>query len=429
MLFDLVFEGGGVRGIAFIGALEALAAGGHEIDRVMGTSVGGLTAALLATGHDVTSLREHVFNLETGRLSIADVLTPQPDFTQDEIDASATRRVLRDVDFPFVPNMLETTSDTLMARSLMTQERLHPLFSVLERMSVYSDGAWLAWLTERLNANAGGEDWASLGLAELYRRHGRSLTMIASDATSASMLVLNHGTAPDLPLRWAVRMTTSVPYLFPPVAWRPEWGLYRGRRVDGHLVVDGALLSQFPLELFLSPNPEVEAIMGVRKAGNNVLGLLLDETAPVPGVATAVSTLAQTLNSMPGLAFTRLLLQTLMSNANLSAGSPVESHVIRLPVMGVDPYGFDTKSEQLIPVINQAYNVTQDFLHGWQADPRSMLTTFQQQYVQVVAEKFVVSGDYYRVGDIINSTGIAIGEDAAASVEQALDDEQRPAPP
>jgi NTE family protein len=52
MLFDIVFEGGGMRGVAFVGALEALADSGHEFGRVMGSSVGGLAAALLSTGHD-----------------------------------------------------------------------------------------------------------------------------------------------------------------------------------------------------------------------------------------------------------------------------------------------------------------------------------------------------------------------------------------
>ena len=71
MLFDLVFEGGGVRGIAFLGALEALADNGHTFDRLMGTSVGGLTAALLATGHDVRSMRDLIFNPQSGRLAFS----------------------------------------------------------------------------------------------------------------------------------------------------------------------------------------------------------------------------------------------------------------------------------------------------------------------------------------------------------------------
>lgn len=417
MLFDLVFEGGGVRGVAFIGALEALIDDGHEFGRVMGASVGGLTAALLAAGHDIQSLRGHIFNFETGRLTVADVITPRAPFTQQEIDASVSRRLLREIDIPFIPNSIEESADTLLARRLMNAKQLRPLFAMLERMSIYSDEQWLDWLGASLNARAGGEDWASMGLAAFYQRTGRSLTVIASDISAAAMLVLNHSTAPDLPLKWAVRMTTSVPYLFTPVAWRSEWGMYRNRRVEGHMIVDGAVLSQFPIELFLSSSREIEEMMGKRDAGDNVIGLLLDETQAVPGVSTAVTPLAQRLGELPGLAFGSMLLRTLMTSSSTSKASPLASHVIRLPVMGIDPYGFEIEREKLIPIINHAYNATKDFLSGWQADPRSLLTQFEKQYVHVVAEKFVVSGDYYRIGDIVDSTGIAIGKEAQADVD------------
>ena len=41
--FDLVFEGGGAKGIVFVGALNALLAGGHSYRRLIGTSAGAIT--------------------------------------------------------------------------------------------------------------------------------------------------------------------------------------------------------------------------------------------------------------------------------------------------------------------------------------------------------------------------------------------------
>ena len=55
---DGVFEGGGVKGIAFVGALEA--AREHGIERwvnVAGTSAGAIIAALLAVGYRPDELR------------------------------------------------------------------------------------------------------------------------------------------------------------------------------------------------------------------------------------------------------------------------------------------------------------------------------------------------------------------------------------
>src|SRR5437763_14840961 len=49
---SLVFEGGGVKGIAYAGALEELDNRGitGEVTRVAGTSAGAITAALVALG-------------------------------------------------------------------------------------------------------------------------------------------------------------------------------------------------------------------------------------------------------------------------------------------------------------------------------------------------------------------------------------------
>ena len=56
---NLVFEGGGVKGIAYAGALEVLQEKGilPLIERVAGTSAGAITAALLAVGFTPAEIR------------------------------------------------------------------------------------------------------------------------------------------------------------------------------------------------------------------------------------------------------------------------------------------------------------------------------------------------------------------------------------
>jgi NTE family protein len=50
---NLVFEGGGVKGIAYVGALRQLEARGimEEIRRVGGTSAGAINAVMLSLGY------------------------------------------------------------------------------------------------------------------------------------------------------------------------------------------------------------------------------------------------------------------------------------------------------------------------------------------------------------------------------------------
>ena len=60
----------------------------------------------------------------------------------------------------------------------------------------------------------------------------------------------------------------------------PSWGKYQGRDVKGHAIVDGGLLSNFPIELFISDAPQVTHLMGP-KQDDPILGFLIDESQMV----------------------------------------------------------------------------------------------------------------------------------------------------
>src|SRR4051812_71346 len=55
---DLVFEGGGVKGIGLAGAFAALQQRGFAPKSVAGTSAGAITAALVAAGYSSAELDE-----------------------------------------------------------------------------------------------------------------------------------------------------------------------------------------------------------------------------------------------------------------------------------------------------------------------------------------------------------------------------------
>ena len=70
----------------------------------------------------------------------------------------------------------------------------------------------------------------------------------------------------------------SIPLVWDEVVLAKEWGEYRDRDVTGHVFVDGGMLSNFPLELFISGEPQVTNVMGPKQQ-NPVLGLMIDESA------------------------------------------------------------------------------------------------------------------------------------------------------
>jgi NTE family protein len=65
MIKNLVFKGGGVRGIAYAGALQVLEEKGilDSIEKVAGTSAGAITAMLVALNYDAAGIRELISNL------------------------------------------------------------------------------------------------------------------------------------------------------------------------------------------------------------------------------------------------------------------------------------------------------------------------------------------------------------------------------
>ncbi len=58
MKCDLVFEGGGAKGMVFVGALTEFEQQGLRPRRVVGTSAGAITATLLAAGYTANEMLE-----------------------------------------------------------------------------------------------------------------------------------------------------------------------------------------------------------------------------------------------------------------------------------------------------------------------------------------------------------------------------------
>src|SRR5437868_11761036 len=55
---DLVFEGGGVKGIALVGAVAVLEERGFQFQNLAGTSAGAIVATLLAAGYKAAEVRD-----------------------------------------------------------------------------------------------------------------------------------------------------------------------------------------------------------------------------------------------------------------------------------------------------------------------------------------------------------------------------------
>ncbi len=284
--FDLVFEGGGAKGIAFTGAITALLERGYGYGRLMGTSVGAVMATFMAAGYDGLEIRRALEERdEQGRPMLATFLSPPAPFPPEIVEQSVLRQWLRSADVPILPAFIEDFLDDQLMQALLKTPLNRSLFSFVEQGGWYGAENLVTYLTSKLSEGlfrGQPRAFGEMTLAEFYHATETELTLLASDTTRGRLMVLNHRTAPDCPLVLAVRMSTSVPLLWQEVIWQPEWGMYRGLDIAGNAIVDGGILSSFPIELFITTQPEWLEVMGPKQS-DRLIGMLIDEQLEVPG--------------------------------------------------------------------------------------------------------------------------------------------------
>ena len=161
MKYDLVFEGGGAKGMVFVGACEEFFRRGHSFDRLLGTSAGAITATLLAAGYTPEEMLAALTEKEGGKSVFAGFMGPPPPFTDEEILTGATRRLLDGVDFRFLFDSWEKKLDDKLARTLAASERFRHVLALVERGGWFAADRFVSWLRTKLDSGYGRERKAS----------------------------------------------------------------------------------------------------------------------------------------------------------------------------------------------------------------------------------------------------------------------------
>ena len=312
-VFDVVFSSGGTKAVAFAGAIEVLTRrGAHSVRRLAGTSAGAIACTLLASGYTAAECIK-AFGGVDGKSPFADFLEPPK--ADDVLEAvrgpdSETRELLRGAVVRAVDKFLDGVSekvprvgiglklavgvgrpelydkafDAFFAGEKAASTRLSHLLGFLEFGGFFDVKPVTDWITAMITAKVNGfrPDWS---MERFHAATGRDMTVVVADTTDKRALYLNHRTAPDCPLVDAVRMSMSIPMVWPEVPWRAEWGKYLGDAITGHFCVDGGAVLNMPIALFATPNdPAVKRVMGDPPVpAGNPLGLWLDDTLAVPG--------------------------------------------------------------------------------------------------------------------------------------------------
>jgi len=214
--------------------------------------------------------------------------------------------------------------------------------------------------------------FSKLSFAQLHAETGVDLTLVAADTADARMLILNRRTAPDCPVVWGARMSMSIPLLWQEVVWQPQWGLYRGKDIAGNTVVDGGLLSGFPIALFVSAQPEVTSVMGDKRS-LDVLGLLIDErlALPVTRMSAPAAKTGLGLGSLRTAQRAGRLINT-MTQAHDNAVIEAFAHLgVRLPARGYCTVEFGMSEARRGALVDAAYEATKQYLIRLESEPVS----------------------------------------------------------
>lgn len=230
---DAVFEGGGVKGIALIGALDVMESYGYRWQNVAGTSVGSIVASLVAV------------NLSA--LEIYDILLKK------DYNKLLNLRKFSKSNFK---NYLNVFFENGMYSSDYIKEWIDSILSEklnLKRSVLFKD---------LIIPNQNGILLNNIKYKRKYKLH-----VIAADITNGKMLILpediaDYGVNPDeLKVCDAVQMSISLPLFFKPVKLKNPDGTIS-------LIVDGGILSNYPVWLFDSGTSPQWPTIGFKLAGS-----------------------------------------------------------------------------------------------------------------------------------------------------------------
>lgn len=192
---NLVFEGGGVKGIAYGGALDVLDNSGilKNIKRVAGTSAGAINATLLAFGYTSSEVSE---------------LIAKTNFKDFEDNSR------------FFPSNI--------AR-------------ILRKFGWNKGDAFHQWIGEQIHKKTQNTNFTFGQLKEAIdggETTFRELYVVATNLSQQKSVVFSHETSPDMAIKDAVRMSMSIPLYF------------AAFKLTEDFMVDGGVSYNYPINVF-----------------------------------------------------------------------------------------------------------------------------------------------------------------------------------
>lgn len=274
----LALGGGGARGIAHISVLKAIEQAGVKVDCVAGTSMGSLVGAMYASGKTPAEIEQFVLSIDWERLFNDSLERRERSYRRKADDRLAVNSIGVGLD----RGKLKLTTGVLAGQRILM---------LFERMTLPVSGI---------------DDFDRLPIP--YRA-------VATDINTGAPFVIDHGS-----LALAMRASMSLPGIFNPV------------EIDGHVLVDGGLVNQVPVDV-------------VRDMGADAV-IAVDVGTPLEKLDVDASLVA-VLNQMTGMLTT--------GNTHAQLATLGSRDILIVPALGKDVGTGDfTKGKQALEIGDQA---------------------------------------------------------------------------
>jgi NTE family protein len=200
---NLVFEGAGIRGIAYAGVVEQFEKAGvlDSIEKVGGTSAGAIVALLISLGYTATEITSIISETNFSRFN--------------------------DGQFIFIGGI----------------HRLNKYYGW------YKGERFLKWMDDLIEKKTGNPD---ITFADLHNKGFKDLYTTATCLNRQKMIILSNETYPRMRIKDAVRISMSIPLYFKAVFVDSLGAIVKkpGTRKDLDIMVDGGIIGNFPINLF-----------------------------------------------------------------------------------------------------------------------------------------------------------------------------------
>ncbi|HBS87960.1 MAG: hypothetical protein A2W91_10415 [Bacteroidetes bacterium GWF2_38_335] len=200
---NLIFEGAGVRGIAYCGVLSVLEEKGvmGKIENVGGTSAGAITALMVSLGYTSNEI--------------------------EKIISETKFQKFNDGAYIFIGGIYRTT----------------------HKYGWYKPDAFLSWLDKIILDKCGNSE---ITFAELSQMGFKNLYVTATCLNKQKLVVFSHQNYPEMKVKDAVRISMSIPLYFEAVFVDEKGKTYEKQSKDCSLdvMVDGGILGNFPIFIF-----------------------------------------------------------------------------------------------------------------------------------------------------------------------------------